>query len=60
MKYIILSAVMAMSSLSLKAQEKQEATIKIVVEENGKQKVIERHFSDISQADGELKNSRIH
>ena len=55
MKYIILSAAMAMSSLTLKAQEKQDATIKIVVEENGKQKVIERHFSDFSKADGELK-----
>jgi hypothetical protein len=55
MKYIILSAAMAMSSLTLKAQEKQDATIKIVVEENGKQKVIERHFSDFSKADSELK-----
>ncbi len=55
MKYIILSAAMAMTSLTMKAQEKQEATIKIVVDENGKQKVIERHFSDINKADGELK-----
>ncbi len=55
MKYIILSAAMAMSSLTLKAQEKQDATIKIVVEENGKQKVIERHFSDFSKADSEFK-----
>ena len=55
MKYIILSVAMAMSSLTLKAQEKQDATIKIVVEENGKQKVIERHFSDFSKADSEFK-----
>ena len=55
MKYIMLSAAMAMTGLSLKAQEKQDATIKIVVEENGKQKIIERHFSDISKADSELK-----
>lgn len=55
MKYIILSAAMAITSLTLKAQEKQEATIKIVVEENGKQKVIERHFTDMSKADSELK-----
>jgi hypothetical protein len=55
MKYFMLSAAMAMTSFSLKAQEKQDATIKIVVEENGKQKVIERRFSDFNKADGELK-----
>ncbi len=55
MKYIMLSAAMAMTSLTLKAQEKQEATIKIVVEENGKQKVIERRFSDFSKAESEIK-----
>jgi hypothetical protein len=55
MKYLILSAALAFASSTAWAQDKKEATIKIVVEENGKQKVIERHFSDISKAEGELK-----
>jgi len=38
------------------AQEtKKEATIKIVVIENGKEKVIERKYSDIQKADDEIK-----
>lgn len=55
MKYFMLTAALAFASTTAWAQEKQDATIKIVVEENGKQKVIERHFSDFSKADGELK-----
>lgn len=55
MKYLILTAALAFASTTAWAQEKQEATIKIVVDDNGKQKVIERHFSDISQAEGEIK-----
>lgn len=55
MKYLILTAALAFASTTAWAQEKQEATIKIVVDDNGKQKVIERHFSDISKAEGEIK-----
>jgi hypothetical protein len=55
MKYFILTAALAFASTTAWAQEKQEATIKIVVDDNGKQKVIERHFSDISKAEGEIK-----
>ena len=51
----MLTAALAFASTTAWAQEKQDATIKIVIEENGKQKVIERHFSDFSKADGELK-----
>jgi len=35
---------------------KKEATVKVVISENGKERIIEKKFSDLDQADAELKN----
>lgn len=56
MKNVLLTALMALLGISSFAQEaKKEATIKIVVIENGKEKVIERKYFDIKKADAEIK-----
>jgi hypothetical protein len=56
MKNVLLTALIALLGISSFAQEaKKEATIKIVVIENGKEKVIERKYSDIQKADAEIK-----
>ena len=56
MKNLLLTALIALLGISSFAQEaKKEATIKIVVIENGKEKVIERKYSDIQKADAEIK-----
>lgn len=56
MKNVLLTALTALLGISSYAQEaKKEATIKIVVIENGKEKVIERKYSDIQKADAEIK-----
>ena len=56
MKYLFISALLSVCTVQAWAQqEKKEATVKIVINENGKEKVIERKFSDIDQADKEIK-----
>jgi hypothetical protein len=56
MKYLFISALLSVCTVQAWAQqEKKEATVKIVINENGKEKVIERKFSDIEQADKEIK-----
>ena len=56
MKNLLLTALLTLLGISSFAQEaKKEATIKIVVIENGKEKVIERKYSDIQKADAEIK-----
>jgi hypothetical protein len=56
MKNVLLTSLIALLGISSFAQEaKKEATIKIVVIENGKEKVIERKYSDIKKADAEIK-----
>ncbi len=56
MKYLFISALLSVCTVQAWAQqEKKEATVKIVIIENGKEKVIERKFSDIDQADKEIK-----
>jgi len=56
MKYLFISALLSVCTVQTWAQqEKKEATVKIVIIENGKEKVIERKFSDIDQADKEIK-----
>jgi hypothetical protein len=55
MKYFMLTAALAFASFAVKAQDKKEATIKIVISENGKERVIEKKFTDLDQADAELK-----
>jgi hypothetical protein len=56
MKYLFISAVLSVCTVQAWAQqEKKEATVKIVIIENGKEKVIERKFADINQADKEIK-----
>ena len=56
MKSLLLTSLLTLLGISSFAQEaKKEATIKIVVIENGKEKVIERKYSDIQKADAEIK-----
>lgn len=56
MKKILLTVLLGALIFAAEAQiDKKEATIKIVVIENGKEKVIERTFSDLSKADAEIK-----
>jgi hypothetical protein len=56
MKNLLLTSLITLLGISSFAQEaKKEATIKIVVIENGKEKVIERKYSDIQKADAEIK-----
>lgn len=56
MKNVLLTSLITLLGISSFAQEaKKEATIKIVVIENGKEKVIERKYSDIKKADAEIK-----
>jgi hypothetical protein len=55
MKILFATAFAACISTAAFAQEKKEATIKIVINENGKERIIEKKFSDLDQADSELK-----
>ncbi len=56
MKSLLLTSLLTLLGISSFAQEaKKEATIKIVVIENGNEKVIERKYSDIQKADAEIK-----
>jgi hypothetical protein len=55
MKYLFITALAACISTTAFAQEKKEATIKIVINDNGKERIIEKKFSDLDQADAELK-----
>lgn len=55
MKYLFISALAACISTAAFAQEKKEATVKIVINENGKERIIEKKFSDLDQADAEIK-----
>jgi len=55
MKSFLISALFLSIGVSSFAQDvKKEATVKIVIIENGKEKVIERKFADISKADAEI------
>ena len=55
MKYLFTTALAICISTAAFAQEKQEATVKIVVIENGKERIIEKKFSDSDKADAEVK-----
>lgn len=56
MKNVLLTSLITLLGISSFAQEaKKEATIKIVVIDNGKEKIIERKYSDIKKADAEIK-----
>lgn len=55
MKYLFITLFAACISTGAFAQEKKEATVKIVINENGKERIIERKFSDLDQADAEVK-----
>lgn len=55
MKYIFITALAACISTAAFAQVKKEATVKIVINENGKERVIEKKISDLNQAAEELK-----
>lgn len=55
MKYLFITALAVCLSTTAFAQEKKEATVKVVVIENGKERVIERKFADFDKADAELK-----
>ena len=55
MKYLFTTALAICLSTTAFAQEKQEATVKIVVIENGKERIIEKKFSDLDKADAEVK-----
>jgi hypothetical protein len=55
MKYLFITALAACISTAAFAQEKKEATVKIIINENGKERVIEKKFSDLDQADAEIK-----
>lgn len=55
MKILFATAFAACISTAAFAQEKKEATVKIVINENGKERIIEKKFSDLDQADAELK-----
>jgi hypothetical protein len=55
MKYLFVTALAICLSTSAFAQEKKEATIKIVINDNGKERIIEKKFSDLDKADAEIK-----
>lgn len=55
MKYLFITALAACISTAAFAQEKKEATVKIVINENGKERIIEKKFSNLDQADAEIK-----
>lgn len=55
MKYLFIAALAACISTAAFAQEKKEATVKIVINDNGKERIIEKKFGDLDQADAELK-----
>lgn len=55
MKYLFITALAAGMSTAAFAQDKKEATVKIVINENGKERIIEKKFSDLDQADAEIK-----
>ena len=55
MKILFITAIAACISTGAFAQEKKEATIKIVINENGKERIIEKKFSDLDKADAEIK-----
>ena len=55
MKYLFITALAVCMSTTAFAQEKKEATVKIVINENGKESVIEKKFSDLDKADAEAK-----
>jgi hypothetical protein len=55
MKYLFITALAACISTTAFAQEKKEATVKIVINENGKERIIEKKFSDLDRADAEIK-----
>ena len=55
MKYLFITALAVCLSTTAFAQEKKEATVKIVINENGKERIIEKKFSDLDKADAELK-----
>ena len=54
MKYLFVTALAICLSTSAFAQEKQEATVKILINENGKERIIEKKFSDLAKADAEV------
>jgi hypothetical protein len=55
MKYLFNTALAVCMSTTAFAQEKQEATVKIMINENGKERIIEKKFSDLDKADAEIK-----
>jgi hypothetical protein len=55
MKFLFITAIAACLSTAAYAQEKKEAMVKIVINENGKERIIEKKFSDLEQADAEIK-----
>jgi hypothetical protein len=56
MRSSLITALFISLGVSIFAQEaKKEANVKIVIIENGKEKVIERKFSDMNKADAEIK-----
>ncbi len=55
MKYLFITALAVCMSTVAFAQEKKEATVKIIINENGKESVIEKKFSDLDKADAEIK-----
>lgn len=55
MKYLFITALAVCMSTTAFAQEKKEATVKIIINENGKESVIEKKFSDLDKADAEAK-----
>jgi hypothetical protein len=55
MKHLFIIALAAGMSTAAFAQEKKEAMVKIVINENGKERIIEKKFSDLDQADVEIK-----
>lgn len=55
MKYLFTTALAICISTTAFAQEKQDASVKIVVIENGKERIIEKKFSDSDKADAEVK-----
>jgi len=54
MKYLFVTALAVCLSTSAFAQEKQEATVKILINENGKERIIEKKFTDLAKADAEV------
>jgi Secretion system C-terminal sorting domain len=54
MKYLFVTALAVCLSTSAFAQEKQEASVKILINENGKERIIEKKFTDLAKADAEV------